>query len=52
MNTEKLLQKLCGIILIIIGLIAVLAFKEGTISIIAIPVGIFLLVVKKQIMEF
>ena len=44
-------QKICGLILIVISVILTMMTKDGTISVLLIPLGIWLNLTKKTIIE-
>ena len=42
-------QKLYGLLLVIVSIISIIALHDATVSILFIPVGIYLLITKKQL---
>lgn len=45
-------QRLSGMIMAVIGIAAMILFQDATFSLIAVPMGIFLIVTKEKVMIF
>lgn len=46
-------QKLCGLLMLVIGIICPIVFDgDATFSLLAVPLGVFLLVTRQRVMSF
>ena len=45
-------QKLSGLVMIAIGVISVMLLADATFAVIAVPLGLYLIVTKEQVMMF
>lgn len=45
-------QRLSGMIMAVIGIAAMISFKDATFSLLAVPLGIFLIATKEKVMIF